>query len=43
MISGTQTLFNWSLRSDSRSIYPHIVRAGFAGFMLLAVMGAWGQ
>lgn len=43
MINGTQTLFNWSLRSDSRSIYPHIVRAGFAAFMLLAVMGAWGQ
>jgi len=43
VINGTQTLFNWSLRSDSRSIYPHIVRAGFAAFMLLAVMGAWGQ
>lgn len=43
MINGTQTLFNWSLRSDSRSIYSHIVRAGFAAFMLLAVMGAWGQ
>lgn len=43
MISGTQTLFNWSLRSDSRSIYPHIVRAGFAGLMLLAVLGAWGR
>lgn len=43
MISGTQTLFSWSLRSDSRSIYPHIVRAGFAIFMLLAVLGAWGR
>ncbi|MEZ6127439.1 MAG: hypothetical protein R3C59_01990 [Planctomycetaceae bacterium] len=42
MISGTQTLFNWSLRSDSRSVYPHIVRAAFAGFMLLSILGAWG-
>ena len=42
MISGTQTLFNWSLRTDTKSIYPHIVRAGFSGFMLLTVLGAWG-
>lgn len=41
MISGTQTLFNWSLRSDTKSIYPHVVRAGFCGFMLLAILSAW--
>ena len=41
MISGTLTLFNWSLRSDVRSIYPHIVRACFAGFMLLSIASAY--
>lgn len=43
MISGTQTLFNWSLRSDTKSVYPHIVRAGFSGFMLLAILAAWAD
>lgn len=43
MISGTRTLFNWSLRADTKSIYPHVVRAGFCGFMLLAVLGAWAD
>ncbi|MCP4174085.1 MAG: hypothetical protein GY758_25315 [Fuerstiella sp.] len=43
MISGTQTLFNWSLRADTKSIYPHIVRACFTGFMLLAVLAAWAN
>ncbi len=43
MISGTLTLFNWSLRTDTRSIYPHIVRACFTGFMLLAVLAAWAN
>lgn len=43
MISGTQTLFNWSLRTDIRSVYPHVVRAGFCGFMLLAILGAWAD
>ena len=43
MISGPQTLFNWSLRADTKSIYPHIVRAGFTGFMLLAVLAAWAD
>lgn len=43
MISGTQTLFNWSLRSDTRSIYPHIVRAAFCGFMMLAILSAWAK
>lgn len=37
MISGVTTLFNWTLKMDSRSIYPHIVRAGFAGAMLFAI------
>ncbi|MFY9256062.1 MAG: hypothetical protein WAO83_21590 [Fuerstiella sp.] len=43
MINGTQTLFNWSLRADARSIYPHVVRAVFAGFMLLAILAAWAD
>ena len=43
MISGTQTLFNWSLRSDTKSIYPHVVRAGFCGFMMLAILAAWAD
>ncbi|MCP4786045.1 MAG: hypothetical protein GY903_24180 [Fuerstiella sp.] len=43
MISGTQTLFNWSLRADTRSVYPHIVRACFTGFMLMAVLAAWAS
>jgi hypothetical protein len=43
VISGPQTLFNWSLRADTKSIYPHIVRACFTGFMLLAVFAAWGS
>lgn len=37
MISGVTTLFNWTLKMDSKSIYPHIVRAGFAGAMLFAI------
>ncbi|MEZ6123332.1 MAG: hypothetical protein R3C49_09180 [Planctomycetaceae bacterium] len=41
-MSGTQTLFIWSVKADSRSVHPHIVRAAFAGFMLLAMIGAWG-
>ena len=43
MISGTQTLFNWSLRADIKSVYPHIVRAGFCGFMLIAILAAWAD
>jgi len=43
VINGTQTLFNWSLRSDSKSVYPHIVRAVFGGFMLLAILAAWAD
>lgn len=37
MISGVTTLFNWTLKMDSKSIYPHIVRAAFAGAMLFAI------
>lgn len=43
MISGTRTLFNWSLKSDSQAFYPHIVRLGFSGFMLLAILAAWAD
>ncbi len=43
MISGTQTLFNWSLRSDTKSVYPHVVRAGFCGFMMFAILAAWAD
>lgn len=43
MISGTRTLFNWSLKSDSQAFYPHIVRLGFCGFMLLAILAAWAD
>ncbi|MEZ6061219.1 MAG: hypothetical protein R3C19_12715 [Planctomycetaceae bacterium] len=41
MISGTTTLFNWSLKADVKSVYPHIVRAGFAVFMLLSISMAY--
>ena len=37
MISGVTTLFSWTLKMDSKSIYPHIVRAAFAGAMLFAI------
>jgi hypothetical protein len=37
VISGVTTLFNWTLKMDSKSIYPHIVRAAFAGAMLFAI------
>ncbi|MEQ9406430.1 MAG: hypothetical protein RIK87_01845 [Fuerstiella sp.] len=43
MISGTQTLFNWSLRTDIRSVYPHVVRMIFCGFMFLAIFAAWAD
>lgn len=41
MISGTLTLFSWSLKSDARALWPHLVRAGFAVFMLLSVSAAF--
>lgn len=37
MISGVTTLFSWTLKMDSKSIYPHIVRAAFAAAMLFAI------
>ena len=40
MISGTLTLFNWTLKMDSKSVYPHIIRAAFSFFMLLSIFGA---
>lgn len=43
MITGTLTLFQWSLRADVRSIWPHVVRAGFAGFMLIAISAAYAD
>lgn len=41
MITGTLTLLQWSLRSDVRSLWPHLVRAGFAVFMLISVSAAF--
>ena len=43
MITGTLTLFNWSLRADVRSIWPHIVRAAFAVFMILSIGAAFAD
>lgn len=43
MISGTRTLFEWSLRSDTKAFAPHVTRAVFAGFILLSVMAAWSD
>lgn len=37
MISGVLTLFNWTLKMDSRSIYPHVIRALFAFALLFAI------
>ena len=37
MISGVLTLFNWTLKMDSKSIYPHVVRALFAFAMLFSI------
>jgi ABC-type transport system involved in multi-copper enzyme maturation permease subunit len=41
VITGTLTLFHWSLRSDVRTIWPHVVRAGFALFMLESISAAF--
>lgn len=41
MISGVLTLFSWTLRSDVRAVWPHLVRAGFAIFMLFSISVAW--
>ncbi len=37
MISGTLMLFNWSLKMDSKSIYPHIIRAVFSFIMFFSI------
>ncbi len=41
MISGTLTLFNWSLKMDSKSIYPHIIRAVFSFIMFFSISVAF--
>lgn len=41
MISGSRSLFIWSLRSDSRAVYPHIVRAIFCVLIFFTVLAAW--
>lgn len=41
MISGLLTLFNWTLKMDSKSIYPHVIRAGFSFAMLFAISMAF--
>jgi ABC-type transport system involved in multi-copper enzyme maturation permease subunit len=41
VITGTLTLFTWSLRADTRTLWPHIVRAAFAAFMILSIGAAF--
>lgn len=41
MLNGILTLFNWTLRMDQRSIWPHVIRGGFALFMMFALSTAW--
>lgn len=43
MISGATTLFSWTLRMDSKSILPHIIRACFAMFILIAIGTTFGN
>ncbi len=43
MISGVTTLFSWTLKMDSKSVYPHIVRAMFSLAMLLAISMAFAD
>jgi len=43
VISGVLTLFNWTLKMDSKSIYPHIIRATFSFAMLFAISMASGD
>lgn len=46
MWTGATALFSWTLRMDSRYVYPHLVRAIFAFFMLfclsMATLDAFG-
>ncbi|MEP3482484.1 MAG: hypothetical protein ABJZ55_24800 [Fuerstiella sp.] len=41
MIAGSRSLFKWSLRSDSRALYPHIIRVVFSVLILFMVLAAW--
>lgn len=43
MISGVTTLFSWTLKMDSRSVYPHIVRAMFAFSMMFSISAAFAD
>lgn len=41
MITGSRSLFIWSLRSDSRALYPHVIRVVFCVLILFMVLIAW--
>lgn len=41
MITGSRSLFIWSLRSDSRALYPHVIRAVFCVLISFTVLAAW--
>ena len=41
MTAGSRSLFNWSLRSDSRALYPHVIRVVFCVLILFMVLAAW--
>ena len=43
MISGTLMLFNWSLKMDSKSIYPHVIRAAFSFLMFFFISVAFAD
>jgi hypothetical protein len=43
VISGTLMLFNWSLKMDSKSIYPHVIRAAFSFLMLFFISVAFAD
>ena len=43
MISGTLMLFNWSLKMDSKSIYPHVIRALFSFLMFFLISVAFAD
>jgi len=46
MLNGATALFTWTLRMDARYVYPHVVRAAFAMFILfclsMATLDAFG-
>ncbi|MFM7057176.1 MAG: hypothetical protein ACKO2P_09680 [Planctomycetota bacterium] len=37
MLNGATALFTWTLRMDARYVYPHMVRAAFAMFILFCL------